>query len=63
MNTIGIRNFELSHLVIELLVCYLCIVDTLSSLVIVILGNEWAMNTIILYSFYCFYSLVMNQND
>ena len=35
-----IRNFELSHLVIELLVCYLCIIDTLSSLVIMILGNE-----------------------
>ena len=32
--------FELSHLVIELLVCYLCIIDTLSSLVIMILGNE-----------------------
>ena len=63
---VTIRNFELSHLVIELLVCYLCIIDTLSSLVIVILGNEWAMNTIILYgvySLYSLYSLVMNQND
>ena len=30
----------LSHLVIELLVCYLCIIDALSSLVIMILGNE-----------------------
>ena len=37
---VTIRNFELSHLVIELLVCYLCIIDTLSSLVIMILGNE-----------------------
>ena len=49
MNTIGIKNLELSHLVIELLVCYLCIIDTLSSLVIMILGNEhkeeeWKLN-------------------